>query len=408
MYMILTLQVGQIKHNRKLIIMRIDPHWGENIDMINTFIRLKNKYKNNPVTVWFFFTGIFISIITVSIGISSIKQIKILASEKNNGVPINSRLVDINLNNNIDIAEIEEILSSLPEHCDVKIINNYIYLDRADKRLGYPLIIQYNSKNSEDKIPIIEGTYFNDFGGNKDVLIGSDLKEFCDVGSLDKEIMIYGEKYNVIGVLGYQNRASKWRSRVVLNLKDIPSNNIEELENGRFTLQIESDKGDIDKICEKFSLYMAENKENSTVNINQISEKDETFSNLLGNNKFLFKMIIIVYLISIINLIFISNGWINTIYNEIGVMKACGMSNSFIVTRIFMELFIISIVATIAAIIFQYILSNIVNRIDSLYFYVSLENIILGVGVAAITTIITLVGPIISTINMAPIKFLKK
>lgn len=376
--------------------------------MLSTLLRIINKYKANPVKLIIFFTSIFIAIITVSIGVSSIKQIKILAYEKNNGIPINTRMLNINFNKAIEYDQIKVIFEEIPEYCDVKIINNYTYIDEASKYIGYPLIIQVSDKNIEDNIPVLKGSYFNDGSKkNRDVLIGFELEEFSNENGVNKEISIYGEKYNVLGLLGYKNKASNWKNRVILNLENIPKNNLEELKNGSFTIQMESDKGDIDKICEDFKNHLQEYWDSVSVNINQVSDKDESYTNMLGNNKSLFKMIIIVYLISIINVIFISTGWIKTIYNEIGIMKACGMSNLFIIYRIFIEFFVIALVATIAAIMFQYILSGILNRIDSLYFYVSLDNILMGIGVAAITTLITLIGPIDSILKMAPVKFFK-
>ena len=376
--------------------------------MINTLIRLFNKYKNNSTKTILFFSSIFIAIITVSIGISSINQIRILAYEKYDGIPADTRIIDINFNKSVELDDIKSIFKEIPEYSDVKIIKRFTYIDNSSKYIGYPLVIQVAGDNTKNKIPILEGSYLKDNNrGNKDILIGSELEEFSEDNNGNKEIMIYGEKYNVIGILGYKNRTTNWKNRIILNLEDIPIKNLEELVQGSFTVQIESDKGDIEKISEELKLYIENYSEGALVNISEVGDKDSIYSNLLGNSKSLFKNIIIVYLISIINLIFISNGWINTIYNEIGIMKCCGMSNFFIIRRIFLEFFIISIMATIAVIIFQYILGIIINRIDLLYFYVSLENILLGVAVAFITTMSTLIGPIISIIDMAPVKFLR-
>lgn len=376
--------------------------------MISTIIRLINKYKKNPMKIILFLTSVFIAIITVSIGISSINQIRILAYEKYDGIPANTRIIDINFNKSIELDEIKSIFKEIPEYCNVKIINEFTYIDNAAKNIGYPLVIQVSGDNIKNQIPILKGSYFKDSNKeDKGILIGSELEDFSEEHNGSKEIMIYGEKYNVIGILGYKNKATNWKNRIILNLEDIPKKNLKELEQGSFVVQIESDKGDIDKISEDFKKYLYDNYDGVFVNISQASNKEDTYLNLLGNNQSLFKMIIIVYLISIINLIFISNGWINTIYNEVGIMKSCGMSNFFIIRRIFLELFIISLSATILAIIFQYILSNIVNRIDLMYFYVSLENILIGIGVAFITTILTLISPIISIVNMNPVKFLR-
>lgn len=71
--------------------------------MINTLVKLIKKYKRNPVKTMLFFTSIFVAIITVSVGISSIEQLKILAYEKNDGVPDNTRVVDINLNKAVEL-----------------------------------------------------------------------------------------------------------------------------------------------------------------------------------------------------------------------------------------------------------------------------------------------------------------
>ncbi|QAS59405.1 ABC transporter permease [Clostridium septicum] len=376
--------------------------------MINTLVKLIKKYKRNPVKTMLFFTSILVAIITVSVGISSIEQLKILAYEKNDGVPDNTRVVDINLNKTVDHEQIKAIFKEVPEYCNVNIIKRFTYIDKASKYIGYPLIIHVRGDNTTNPIPILKGSYFkNNKKGNKDILIGYELEEFTEGDNENKKIRIYGEEYNVIGTLGYKNRATNWENRIILDLEDITKNNLDELKNGSFMVQIESDKGDIVKVCENFKKDLESSGENVLVNISEIGNKDQVYSTLLSHSKSFFKMIIIVYLISIINLIFISTGWVNTIHNEIGIMKVCGMSNFFIIRRIFMEFFVISLSATIGAIIFQYILSSIISRIDLLYFYISPNNILLGIGVAAITTTITLIVPIIQLIKMTPVKFLR-
>ena len=88
-------------------------------------------------------------------------------------------------------------------------------------------------------------------------------------------------------------------------------------------------------------------------------------------------------------------------------MKACGMSNFFIIRRIFIEMFIISLISTILAILIQYFISEIIKEIDTLYFYISSKNIIIAIVVSIITTIVTLIGPIIRIMRETPIKLLK-
>lgn len=373
--------------------------------MGRTIIRLINKYKNNPSTFIFFLIGNFIAIFTISIGISSIEQMKILASEKNDGIPTNTRQISVNLNKKIKKEDIVKVIDKIPNYCSAKIINNYTYIDGADKRIGHPMIILANDKNIEEEIPVYKGNFISK--DNKEVLIGLDLEKFCYESDGKKKIDIYGENYDVVGIMGYKNKDSKWSNRIVLNFKYTPNKNMSQIESGSFIVQIESDRNDIDIISEKFQKEISEYGVNPTINIEQISYKDETYSNILGSNSFLFKMILMVYVFSIINLIFISVKWIETIYNEVGIMKACGMSNFFIIRRIFIEMFIISLISTILAILIQYFISEIIKEIDTLYFYISSKNIIIAIVVSIITTIVTLIGPIIRIMRETPIKLLK-
>lgn len=376
--------------------------------MNRTIIRLINKYINNPSTFIFFLIGNFIAIFTISVGMSSIEQMKILASEKNDGIPVNTRQITVNLNKMIKEENILEVINEIPSYCSAKIINNYTYIDNADKRIGHPIIILANNKNIEGEIPIYKGHFISkENDDNKEVLIGLDLERFCYDSGGKKKIDIYGESYNVVGVMGYENRDSKWNNRLVLRFKDMPYKNMNQIESGNFIIQIESDRNDIDIISKKFKDDISKYGIDPIININQISYKDETYSNILGNNRFLFKMILMVYIFSIINLIFISIKWIRTIYHEVGVMKSCGMSNFFIIRRIFIEIFIISLISSILAILVQYFISVSIKEIDTLYFYISYKNILIGILVSIITTLITLIGPIISIIRETPIKFLK-
>lgn len=232
-------------------------------------MRLINKYKNNPATFIFFLTGNFMAIFTISVGISSIEQMKILASEKNDRIPANTRQIDVNLNKKIEKDDIEKVIDKIPSYCSAKIINNYTYIDNADKRIGQPMIILANDKNIEEEIPVYKGNFISK--DNKEVLIGLDLEEFCYESDGKKKIDIYGETYDVAGIMGYKNKDLKWSNRIVLNFKNTPNKNMSQIESGSFIVQIESDRNDIDIISEKFKEEISKYGVNPIINIDEIS-----------------------------------------------------------------------------------------------------------------------------------------
>ncbi|MGL4913127.1 MAG: FtsX-like permease family protein, partial [Romboutsia sp.] len=111
-------------------------------------------------------------------------------------------------------------------------------------------------------------------------------------------------------------------------------------------------------------------------------------------------------LISIINLIFITNRWIYGLRNEIGVMKCMGIKEGTIIKRIFLEYLIVVFISLILSLGFQQLLYKIILGFDIIYFKVTISNLILGGGIAIVTSVLVLLNPIRKIINQPPIKLL--
>lgn len=372
-------------------------------------IRLFNKQiKAHPITILFFIIGYFISMLTISVGISNKVNINDMIIEANNGIYKNSLDIQFNfvkdikyddvLRNFKDISKGSKIvidsLSSVIGESEVKLVGEFFMSDGTYN--VYPLIKGrlYTAKEIENK--------------DKVVVVGKELQSYITTKNNISYINIGGCDYKVIGIVGHTQKPSLWDNEILMPATSVPESSKTSflMMHSGSAMLISKDNmegTDCKSIINNFKKIDSE----SNVNAARKKESNNTILDSLIDDNSLFSFAGIIFAFSIINIINISSFWINERRNEIGIKKAFGIKNFQIIMMLFMEFMSITLITAVITLGFQFLLSIFVKKLYGYYIVLSLENFLLAIGVSILSALITVIIPSIEVLKINPVEALK-
>ena len=267
-----------------------------------------------------------------------------------------------------------------------------------------------------------KGRLFNEAESNSGtsvIVLGNEVAEglFNGNEAIGKQIRLYGQKYTVIGVLKKMGENMIGGSNDVAVF--IPVNNIRKLygENSNLfkPIIIIKPKSDVD--VEEFKAELASKLRNyrgikpDDINnffVNILSGFTDFIDDIVGQMNIFGWMIsgfsLLVGGFGIANIMFVS---VKERTNLIGIQKALGAKNKFILFQFLFEAVILAMFGGLFGIVLVWIIAMILTSALDFEFVLSAFNILLGSGLSVLIGLISGILPAISASKLDPVEAIR-
>ncbi|MEL1247283.1 ABC transporter permease [Flavobacterium helocola] len=273
-----------------------------------------------------------------------------------------------------------------------------------------------------EPIKVETGRLFNEAESNSGspvIVIGSEVAKglFENSDPIGKKIRLYGQKLTVIGVLKKQGQGMFGDSNDVAVF--FPVNFLRRMygdENDalRAAILIKPEKGvDIEEFKAELSQKLRNFRGVKTGDIdnfflNVLSGFTDFIDNIIG------QMNMIGWIISAFSLLVGGFGIANIMFvsvkertNLIGIQKALGAKNKFILFQFLFEAIILSLIGGIVGMFLVWIIALILSSALDFEFVLSASNMLLGSGLAAFIGLISGIIPAISASKLDPVEAIR-
>jgi len=273
-----------------------------------------------------------------------------------------------------------------------------------------------------EPVKIEKGRLFNESesnSGNPVVVLGNEVAAGLFEGSdpIGKKIRLYGQKLTVIGVLKKQGQGMFGDSSDVAVF--FPVNFLRKMYGDkndalRCAILIKPEKGiDTDEfkaeLTQKFRTYRGvKTGEIDNFFINVLSGLTDFIDNIIG------QMNLVGWIISAFSLLVGGFGIANIMFvsvkertNLIGIQKALGAKNKFILFQFLFEAVILSLIGGIVGMFLVWIIALILSSALDFEFVLSAANMLLGSGLAALIGLISGIIPAISASKLDPVEAIR-
>ncbi|MFN7044677.1 MAG: ABC transporter permease [Flavobacterium sp.] len=273
-----------------------------------------------------------------------------------------------------------------------------------------------------EPIKIESGRLFNEAESNSGspvVVIGNEVAKglFENADPIGKKVRIYGQKLTVIGVLKKQGQGMFGDSNDVAVF--FPVNFLRRMygdENDalRAAILIKPEKGiDMEEFKAELTYKLRTHRgvktgEIDNFFINVLSGFTDFIDNIIG------QMNMIGWIISAFSLLVGGFGIANIMFvsvkertNLIGIQKALGAKNRFILFQFLFEAVILSLIGGIVGMFLVWVIALILSSALDFEFVLSTANMLLGSGLAALIGLISGIIPAISASKLDPVEAIR-
>jgi len=273
-----------------------------------------------------------------------------------------------------------------------------------------------------EPIKVERGRYFNESESNSGapvIVIGSEVASglFNTMDPIGKKIRLYGQRFTVIGVLKKQGQTSFGESNDVAAF--LPVNFLRRLygdTNKMLTpaILIKPEKGiDMDEFKAELTQKLrnfrgVKSGEIDNFFINVLSGFTDFIDNIVG------QMNVIGWIISGFSLLVGGFGIANIMFvsvkertNLIGIQKALGAKNRFILFQFLFEAVILSLIGGLIGMFLVWIIAMILTNVLDFEFVLSAFNMILGTSLAIFIGLLAGIIPAISASKLDPVEAIR-
>ena len=322
--------------------------------------------------------------------------------------------------------------------------DEYIYLKGAmthTAQLGYQIFtksesIKFESKIASDVtiIPVShefidiqglefeKGRFYTDSEANsaaRVIVIGDEIAKslFDEANPIGKKVRLYGQRFTVIGVLKKQGAALLENNRDVSAF--IPVNFVRQLygDNNKTSINViifkpqkgvdmDAYKAEISQKLRNFRGLKSGTIDNFFINV------FSGFTDLIDG--IISQMNVVGWIISGFSLLVGGFGIANIMFvsvkertNLIGIQKSLGAKNKFILFQFLFEAIILSVIGGIIGLLLVWAIALVLTKVLDFEFVLSMANIFLGTGLAAVIGLISGILPAITASKLDPVEAIR-
>lgn len=296
--------------------------------------------------------------------------------------------------------------------------------------------IKYDSKTVSDVkiIPVSQefidieglefekGRFYNESEANSGatvIVLGNEIAKslFDDFDPIGKNVRLYGKRFTVIGVLkkegsGLFGDSNDTAAYIPVNfVRQLYGDNNTSLTNVIILkpnkgVDMEAYKGELSQKLRNFRGLKAGEIDNFFINV--FSGFTDFIDGILA------QMNVVGWIISGFSLLVGGFGIANIMFvsvkertNLIGIQKSLGAKNRFILFQFLFEAVILSVIGGIIGLLLVWIISVILTKVVDFEFVLSIGNIVLGTGLAAIIGLISGILPAIAASKLDPVEAIR-
>lgn len=366
------------------------------------------QLKNNKLISSFIILACTVAIFTFSLAVSQFFEGKKMLDDsmKYTG---NKLIVEIASNPGIPF-------NSLNEYLKTYLNNNYITIklpaEIGEDGTNWVMDGVFNTDYNV-YFPLINGRYFNasDFDSNEKIaILGYTFSHRIIKENNDDFVLLNGEKYKVVGVVGYPERNSGYDTLVQLpvttqleNLTKEPLKSITFEINNSSAIAIED--------VEPFKEFITKIDNEAKINIH----KDDSMGMKKSINnqtiKYTSKETGVILMISLLNIITVGLYWIKKRKKEFAIRKMCGSTSVKIITIALSDFITLATIGAIIALSIQFIISYTFTdklRLMGISRYFSITNYLYAFLLTLVFGIITTITSLYSILKIQPAEAIKK
>lgn len=272
-----------------------------------------------------------------------------------------------------------------------------------------------------DGLSFEKGRFYNESESNSGtavIVLGYDIAEglFGSMDPIGKNIRLYGQRFTVIGVIekqgagffGDSNDTSVYLPANFLRRMYGDSDSMTPMIILKPTkgVDMEAYKAEVAQKLRAIRGMKAGEMDNFFINV--LSGFTDFIDGILGQLNFVGWVIsgfsLLVGGFGIANIMFVS---VKERTNLIGIQKSLGAKNRFILFQFLFEAIILSVIGGIIGLLMVFGISVLLTKLLDFEFVLSLGNIILGTGLAALIGLISGILPAISAANLDPVEAIR-
>jgi len=377
------------------------------------------RIKNEKITSTILIFGLTISFIMVSFGTSFVAELLNAKNDRDKASPPNAYgIVVDNLqykdkkgNDHIATKEyIKNSFSKLENGTGVILNNIMLTLDSQPIDSVCEVSAEWFKNDNIWHYPLLEGRYYTSDeikNESKVIILGKELKKYVEEKNGKEYVSIKKKEYSVIGYVGFKGKRSLWDSRIFIPAMTLLSDLNQNYGYDGFSAILYSNKKVINNNVNRLEKFYKNKYKNVEVNNVGKIKNDNIIEDIISSVDNVLVLAILGYLIAIMFTISIVSMWIDKRKYEIAVRKAFGYSNKDIMVLIFYEISGLLFIAMIFALIIQFILGLYFDEILGYTTKIFIQNIIVSFFTIIVTTLITMIFPILKTFKIQPAQIVK-
>jgi len=360
----------------------------------------------------FFILGLVFSMLLVSLGISFSYEHIYAGKNKSDNAPPNGELCLISSESSKQISanNIKKLFSGMRKETGVIFNNLLIHPDSEEINSYCPLSAEWFVQDNGWHYPLIAGRYYTAEevkNGVRVVLIGTSHKKNIREKAGKQYIDIYGEAYEVLGVVGIEDQVSLWDNRIFMPCTSLPDEVKADFTFSAATFILYNQSGGLlkdQKVIRRNGNSMFSGFEIEDKGAIQTEDMKEA---LLQSQNPIYSLALMGYFVTLIYAINIVVFWLEKRRYEIGLRKAFGYTDKDITKLIFGEMVGLSLLSCIIAMVIQVAVWGIAGRIFGYTLKLYFPNIIIALGVVLLTAALTSIWPVLRALRIPPADVLK-
>lgn len=362
------------------------------------------QWKNKKVILCLIIIGFFIGSLFLSIGTSLVLENYNYIMDQNSGDYSQQLELELTIKDNLNIEKVKKNFIELGKYGEIQILSSEgVEINNKNYQI-VPTIIK-KQEQGVWHIPLIKGSYLD--GNSGKVILGKDVSEDLKLGDKDN-IEIGKKKYFVQGICGRKNRETIWDNVIYMDFEDYLLMNQQMFYNSsKINKYIAVLKNGKEEFVKEFKKLEKKLKEDKIEIIYEEMEKSVDNSSL--NNSIIIVLVasLLVFFIAVINIINLMFYWMIERKKEIGIMKAIGATNPFVIKWLIIEMCLLSVLGALLALISQFVINYVFSSLlskNSLYLNLSFVNLFIAITISGLCGVISALLIIKKSVMFNPVE----